>query len=983
MLETQNNLVKEVQETISAMNSIIKNTREEMMATTNSSQLLMTENMRNLTRALETIKDNMMGRIGGLDSNLADLNKRMDITNDAFNDTSLKMSRAMDEEFGRVGKVMNRFEDLMNESNKNMNERINLSEERQQSWRSEHEGKNHNFFKEVSNAMKSLKKQILKVNKDSGERDEELTRLLDDAKKLTEGMIRNLDEKATHLENLYTFKLDESTKVWENNLQLEVDKLLDALTKNTQVVQDDYTKRLNGLKTDLNKQFNGQLEKEIFRVKETIADTKKMLEESTNNKMKDTEIRLEKEFRDRFDAYRLKLDDSLREFTRMKNDLERIRKDYVGALEDVKDELTNNTKKEIENMKGQIVGKIKENNDEITDIVDAKVAAMKQEVDLNKEDMKRSVEAAKLHLDTELKTSTNDLKNMIDKNDQMIHADVNNKMSGLNTEVTTMRKFLVERMDEIHESTKSLARALVNEESANRAKQDEHIIKLFDRRINNLNDFIMSNIEQKLDTLRIELENKIKDALLELETFKRWVMDEFSNVRTEAEEFKQEFYARDYSDYLFLMAFQEQVSAAFDEVQKQFYNARGNIEKFELDSKERDSKLKEEIEAEAKERKKKVKALEEKDEELAETQESEKELGERTWEEFIGLYSADLMASKCSLSVVEEGVYESIRRIIASLSSLGGASSDLEERIKKTQSELKSHESKVEKQDKVNDGRFKEQAKEAKEIDSDYQGFKKVTMSNFGVTENALSILSNLLNTLESRAVADSLISQATMDIMEGRTEMQIAEVDGRLNLVNRDIRKKIDDDIKKEKREIVEVIIPGQIIQLKEGMGELDKKQQKNMGSLTEQMQQQLSRHEISIEDHGKELNRHGQRIKFCEENIKDAGEDMKKVGAAVSETNAQLISETIAQQAEIALLRENISLTIKDIFSAIGAVEKEESVKDGKTSDESAKLKKRMDNIEKKFEEVAKKSEESGVGLVYLERKGWKGCGCGKRAK
>lgn len=36
MLENQNNLVREVQESISSLNSIVKNTREEMMATTNS-----------------------------------------------------------------------------------------------------------------------------------------------------------------------------------------------------------------------------------------------------------------------------------------------------------------------------------------------------------------------------------------------------------------------------------------------------------------------------------------------------------------------------------------------------------------------------------------------------------------------------------------------------------------------------------------------------------------------------------------------------------------------------------------------------------------------------------------------------------------------------------------------------------------------------------------------------------------------------------
>ena len=110
MLETQNNLVREVQEAMSAMNTIIKNTREEMMATTNSSQLLMTENMRNLTKALETIKDNLLGRIGSLDGNLGDLNKRLDLTNEAFNESAIRLTQTMETEFGRVDKVMDRVE---------------------------------------------------------------------------------------------------------------------------------------------------------------------------------------------------------------------------------------------------------------------------------------------------------------------------------------------------------------------------------------------------------------------------------------------------------------------------------------------------------------------------------------------------------------------------------------------------------------------------------------------------------------------------------------------------------------------------------------------------------------------------------------------------------------------------------------------------------------------------------------------------------
>ena len=70
MLENQNNVVREVQETISSMNQIVKNTREELLMTSNSNQLLMTENMRNITKALEVVKDNLFAKMSNLDKAL-------------------------------------------------------------------------------------------------------------------------------------------------------------------------------------------------------------------------------------------------------------------------------------------------------------------------------------------------------------------------------------------------------------------------------------------------------------------------------------------------------------------------------------------------------------------------------------------------------------------------------------------------------------------------------------------------------------------------------------------------------------------------------------------------------------------------------------------------------------------------------------------------------------------------------------------------
>lgn len=947
MLETQNNLVKEVQESISSMNSIMKNTREELMATTNSNQLLMTENMRNLTKALEVVKNSTLDRVGNLDQALVDLNKRMELTNEAFNENAIKVTQAMENEFGRVDRIMTRFEDLVNESNKNLNDRIVQSEEKQRAWKAEYEDKNHNIFKEMSNSLKALKKNIVKTTKDAEDRDKDIEKQLADFKVLNEGMFKNLDEKCNHLENVYGFKLEEATKVWGNNLQMEVDKVLDAISKSNNAVQTDFIKRITILKSEVNKIMYDNVDKEVAKLRDFMADIRKDLEENTIDKIRDVEIRLENQFRTRFDEYRIKLDESLREFTRLKNELEHIKNDYMSALEVVKEDLKANTKRECETVKAQMVNRIKENKEQIDETIENNMKIIKQDVELNKEDMQRSVAAAKLDIQSEIQTTANDLKNMVDKNDQIIHNEVNNKMNSLNTEIGTMKKYLVERMDEIHESTKSLARALVNEEAANRANKDEMIIKMFDRKIANLNNFIMSMVEQKLDEVRIALENKIKDTLLDLEEFKRWTIDEFSKVRTEHEYFKQEFYAREYTDHLYLLTFQDQVSQAFEDVQKQFYLTQTEIDRVRDEAKNQNKDFDEKIDKEIKERK-------EADKKMVKEHDDYKELNEKTWEEYLTKYEADLLASKCSLSVVEEAIYESIRRVIKFIESLGGGADELEKKLKQTMENLEKHKDKVAKQDTSNEKRFKQIEDKHSNLNDNYLKFQEVTKNNFEVTEEALSVLSNLINSIDSQVNAEKLVNMATLQLMENRTAAEVAELDGRVRLMDKAAREKTTDDLKKEVRRIEEDVIPKQILMINKSMNEANKNQNENVSKMTEQMQQKISEHSIT-------LNKHEQRIKYAEENIKDAGTDMKKIEATIHTTNAHILNDGLSTQAELSILKKNIAVTLEDIFGMIRDMEK--AAADAEATDVSpadfAKVKSRLEKVEKKFDDVNKETD------------------------
>lgn len=88
-MENENKFVKEVQETITSLDTIVKNTREQLDANIASTQTLMTENLRNVAKTMEVLKENMFAKMGNVDSSMVELNKRMGKTIEAFNEHAL------------------------------------------------------------------------------------------------------------------------------------------------------------------------------------------------------------------------------------------------------------------------------------------------------------------------------------------------------------------------------------------------------------------------------------------------------------------------------------------------------------------------------------------------------------------------------------------------------------------------------------------------------------------------------------------------------------------------------------------------------------------------------------------------------------------------------------------------------------------------------------------------------------------------------
>ena len=122
----------------------------------------MTENLRNVAKTMEVLKENMFAKMGNVDSSMVELNKRMGKTIEAFNEHALTTNQTLEKEFNRVEKVNNKLEGLLKSELQDMRKTISGNEDNNESWRKAFEQKNHSFFKELTNAMKSLKKNLLK-----------------------------------------------------------------------------------------------------------------------------------------------------------------------------------------------------------------------------------------------------------------------------------------------------------------------------------------------------------------------------------------------------------------------------------------------------------------------------------------------------------------------------------------------------------------------------------------------------------------------------------------------------------------------------------------------------------------------------------------------------------------------------------------------------------------------------------------------------
>ena len=156
-LESEQQYLSNMQDTISTLHQIIKGNKDQLDANLAMTQTLTAENLKALTKNLELMKENLQSRLGQTDITLKEIREKFGELQSHMHVFSMNVNRNFEKEVSRFEKIGVGFEDILEKGMERGREEGRRREERGEEWRKMMEEKSVEIFGEVASALKNLK----------------------------------------------------------------------------------------------------------------------------------------------------------------------------------------------------------------------------------------------------------------------------------------------------------------------------------------------------------------------------------------------------------------------------------------------------------------------------------------------------------------------------------------------------------------------------------------------------------------------------------------------------------------------------------------------------------------------------------------------------------------------------------------------------------------------------------------------------------
>lgn len=870
ILQTENSFFGQIQESIETLNTIIGNTRDQLEASILSTQTMSNENARNLSSALETVKESFFEKMNYLEAAQNDQSGRLGKTISALNELASNSNARFENEVrqavqreqrierncqGRMDKIESKFEE----------EKRKTSE-----WKENIEVKNQELFGEIHGALKTMKDDFVQEKNESDQRFEAIRSELRIFQNKNEKFLGTTRDEVKTLKSEVAFKVNEHFNNTKNAMQQHASSLRDELSMVQEQLDKSLREDLKRKSDFLQEKAEKELRKESDAIRKLFDELRKSLDERQNNsgdefarKLKN----LEKKLSDRIEKEKDELAKS------QKTTKENLKAHILESVEEHKLIISKTGSKMLELkqfMQNYTMESLSKAKDEIYSDVEELIKNLEKEGEMAKEESKKLLGLAREEIKME---GLNDREKAALEMREAIGSFSKrlNEINSKNEEgIENVKEMLLERMNQQDEQGKALCRALFQEETVQRLKEDEKIRESIRKNLNTLEEGMKTIIEDTRMKLQEALEKQTEEQNKIIEENRIWAETEFKFAKENLEE---EGRARDAGDYwnsilaqLFskdqeennqhlhetLLKLEGQlnkdVGEIGDRIDKEVAMLQGSMsDQFsDVRSKmaESDKNMKDRLDQEKEDLKNNLNAIDTKmdsnREQMAKgMQEMEKQLQERRSQD----------NDRLENEIKERKEADSfLQRQLVELDEFNQAETKaLNEKINETGSILfgrieanaylekiyalaaEKRQNAIQKENRKSINRLEGQVSgltgEANDSNSAFNEFKTKTDENFQVAQTVLVNLNEFINRLDTQVMLDNIKLQTSVSNLEEIMALNLQSMTQDINFQVKQAMEGMGNNLDSLKKELVEDILAEQILKMNQKLEEINEK--------------------------------------------------------------------------------------------------------------------------------------------------------------
>ncbi|EAR91638.1 hypothetical protein TTHERM_00393070 (macronuclear) [Tetrahymena thermophila SB210] len=579
IVEGEQRFIKQMHDSIQAIHSIIKFTKEELEANLASTQTLFSENVKNFGHQIEVIKENLETKVMLLERGYKEVNYKVNETKQLFSEHANTVNMQIE----RQNEVIENNEQVLRrnvqEIEKELKAKLAEAEKESELWKDKFEKKNLAIFQEISNAMKGLKQDMNTEKKENIARIKDIKEEIDSYQNMNQKLITNLKEHTDRIQQSTEFLIQENDRKQNENLlqtQIELEKMMRQLDD----IQFDRAKEFANEKViELEQKFSSTHNQSIQNLRNELGNQVNKLRDDFDIILAEKEQNLLDRIKNNR-IYAEELNDQLlRLLKKDQNDLFEFRQQHMDDLRSLRKEHLDNLRNSMKEMSLEMDSKIDVEHKKWEVALLLSTRSLERQLEETNARFNENMDKLREELIEKFKYELEEI--VMKKIMEEIQQEKNERIrreNEIETSMHNIKNMILEALHQKVESAKALARALVTEEAAERAKNDEEILRVMKESIDTLDrtlrQLIRTSIEECMYILRQEIQ-KLEDKLNE---FKEWTMKELKKLQDEMKEWQNEIRAENYLRDMYQRLRDEELQEVIKKIEFELISIKKNRE---------------------------------------------------------------------------------------------------------------------------------------------------------------------------------------------------------------------------------------------------------------------------------------------------------------------------------------------------------------------------------------------------------------------